>query len=168
MEILINNSYGGFGFSNFAIIEWFKRTGTPVWYYEELKSEKTYVNGKAHFAATYKKISEQDIIGKNRPQCLIAVVNKDYGDEVKDFYRVVQKDSSKVEIDDDKLRVDPVMIGIYKEYGAVKVSGPCANLRLENVKKGQVIKIEEYDGLETIKVVYDPDWETEPVYLASY
>lgn len=59
--------------------------------------------------------------------------------------------------DDDLDRTDPVLVEVVEELGD-KANGMCAKLRIAELSKGTLYRIEEYDGLETVMTLDEYDW----------
>lgn len=58
---------------------------------------------------------------------------------------------------DDLGRSDPDMIDVVEEMGEL-ANGMCAKLRIEEIPKGTLYQISEYDGYESIKFKDDDIW----------
>lgn len=60
---------------------------------------------------------------------------------------------------EDDHRTDPDLIQVVHELGS-KVNGlnGISDLRTKEIKKGEIYRIDKYDGLETIVTAYD-DWK---------
>lgn len=54
-------------------------------------------------------------------------------------------------------RADPVLAQVVETLGD-KANGSCAKLRIEDLPKGTLYRITEYDGYESIETNYDIDW----------
>lgn len=54
-------------------------------------------------------------------------------------------------------RTDPVLVQVVEELGK-KANGSCANLVIEELPKGTLYRIEEYDGNEHIEIADDVEW----------
>ena len=54
-------------------------------------------------------------------------------------------------------RDDPVLVQVVEKLGD-KANGECAKLRIEDLPKGTLYRITEYDGYESIETKYDMDW----------
>lgn len=55
-------------------------------------------------------------------------------------------------------RTDPALVQVVEELGKV-ASGSCADLCIEDVPKGTLYRIDEYDGSETVMTQSDYDWK---------
>lgn len=140
----MNYCYGGFSVSPFGIVEYFKRKNQTVFYYKETRDE-------------YVRISEEEFLNQSF-MSLTNISSKDYGETAKNLYQTMKSENTLIEVDYDKIRNDPVMIEIFEEYGSEKISGQCAKLEIEEVKKGCVVGVTDHDGYEKLDVIYDPDW----------
>lgn len=54
-------------------------------------------------------------------------------------------------------RDDPVLVQVVEKLGD-KANSECAKLRIEDLPKGTLYRITEYDGYESIETKYDMDW----------
>jgi hypothetical protein len=54
-------------------------------------------------------------------------------------------------------RADPVLVQVVEKLGD-KANGECAKLYIEDLPKGTLYRITEYDGYESIETKYDMDW----------
>lgn len=54
-------------------------------------------------------------------------------------------------------RADPILVEVVKKLGD-KANGSCAKLRIEDLPKGTLYRITEYDGYESIETKDDLDW----------
>ncbi len=54
-------------------------------------------------------------------------------------------------------RDDPVLVQVVEKLG-MKANGSCAKLCIEDLSKGTLYRITEYDGYESIETKYDMDW----------
>ena len=61
-------------------------------------------------------------------------------------------------LDDDIERTDPVLIEVVEELGE-KANGLAANLVIEELPKGTLYRITEYDGFEGIETADDINWQ---------
>ena len=55
-------------------------------------------------------------------------------------------------------RADPLLIQVIEELGSEKASGQCAKLVIEDIPKGTLYRINEYDGYESIEYADSVDW----------
>lgn len=56
-------------------------------------------------------------------------------------------------------RTDSRLIEFIEKYGSEKASGGCANLVVEEIPKGTLYRIDEYDGYESVEIRDETDWE---------
>lgn len=54
-------------------------------------------------------------------------------------------------------RTDPVLVEVVEELGK-KANGICADLQIEDVPKGTLYRITEYDGYETVETREEIEW----------
>lgn len=54
-------------------------------------------------------------------------------------------------------RADPILVEVVEKLGD-KANGSCAKLRIEDLPKGTLYRITEYDGYESIETKDDLDW----------
>ena len=54
-------------------------------------------------------------------------------------------------------RADPILVQVVETLGE-KANGDCAKLRIEDIPKGTLYRITEYDGYESIETKEDLDW----------
>lgn len=55
-------------------------------------------------------------------------------------------------------RDDPILVEVVEKLGD-KASGSCAKLRVEDIPKGTLYRIDEYDGYESIETKDDIEWK---------
>jgi hypothetical protein len=55
-------------------------------------------------------------------------------------------------------RDDPVLAQVVEALGE-KASGPCAKLEIEDLPKGTLYRITEYDGFESVETQHNVDWK---------
>jgi hypothetical protein len=55
-------------------------------------------------------------------------------------------------------RADPILVQVVETLGE-KANGDCANLEVEDIPKGTLYRITEYDGYESIETKEDLDWK---------
>ena len=54
-------------------------------------------------------------------------------------------------------RDDPILVQVVEKLG-IKANGSCAKLCIEDLPKGTLYRIKEYDGYESIETKYNDDW----------
>jgi len=54
-------------------------------------------------------------------------------------------------------RTDPILVQVVEQLGSEKASGIYAKLTIEHLKNGQLYRITEYDGMESVDTGYN-DW----------
>lgn len=54
-------------------------------------------------------------------------------------------------------RTDPILVQVVEELGE-DANGSYAKLRIEELPKGTIYRIDEYDGFESVKTQDDYDW----------
>lgn len=55
-------------------------------------------------------------------------------------------------------RDDPILVEVVEKLGG-KANGSCAKLRVEDIPKGTLYRIDEYDGYESIETKDDIEWK---------
>lgn len=63
-----------------------------------------------------------------------------------------------VAIDSLEFRTNPKLIEFIEAFGSVCASGKWANLQIEEIPKGTLFRIQEYDSAEWIETSDDIDW----------
>ena len=56
-------------------------------------------------------------------------------------------------------RWDPILVKIVEELGK-EANAKYADLKIRDVPKGELFRIDEYDGLESVMTPSDYEWET--------
>ena len=56
-----------------------------------------------------------------------------------------------------KCRTNPKLIEFIERFGSERASGNCSKLEIEEVEKGCLFRINNYDGLESIDIKYMED-----------
>jgi len=127
-KVVINNCYGGFGLSEKAIEEYYK------------KKKMKWVDKSSY--NTYFTIPKEEY-DKISKECYA----KD-GD-----YRNVNGKGYCLISDSDIPRDDPVLIEIVEKMGK-KANGMCADLEIVEIPEDVNFEIDEYDGMESIHEVH--------------
>lgn len=141
MKVVYNGCFGGFSISEAAL----KR-------YAEIKGITLYPEKDSRFSFTtywtvpedqrvpelegdaWKRASQEERIASN------------------EFYRnhtIGERDFE---------RDDPILVQVVEELGA-KANGSCASLQIEDVPKGTLWRIDEYDGNERVMTQDSYDWK---------
>lgn len=83
----------------------------------------------------------------------------EYKAPVKDFYTSYVIDANGVEINNYEIdRTDPILVQVVEELGD-EANGMCSKLMIEELPKGTLYRIEEYDGMETIETSHEVEWK---------
>jgi hypothetical protein len=82
----------------------------------------------------------------------------EYKAPVKEYYTSYVIDLAGTEISDYEInRTDPVLVQVVEELGD-EANGMCSKLKIVELEKGALYRIEEYDGFENIEVNIDIEW----------
>lgn len=80
------------------------------------------------------------------------------------YKKIKEQWGSRYEVEENKNfydrrieRDDPVLVQVVEKLG-MKANGSCAKLCIEDLPKGTLYRITEYDGYESIETKYDMDW----------
>ena len=130
MKIVINKCYGGFGLSDEAKEMYLERKKIL-----ENKNDFVHVKKKSIFNYTHALVRSNLAESVNTPEDLFNLPSTD----------------CFVLSDYDLDRTDPLLIEIVEKLGKTKASGDCAELIIEEVPKGSLYRIDEYDGNESIE-----------------
>jgi hypothetical protein len=77
---------------------------------------------------------------------------------VKAFYTTYVYDENGTEISDFEIcRTDPVLVQVVEELGD-EANAMCSKLKIVELEKGTLYRIEEYDGFEHIETDIDIQW----------
>lgn len=132
-KIVYNACYGGYSLSEKAILR-----------YAELKGMTLYASKDHRFSMTsfttipyeeYEILYEADA-------------------ELGNFSRSIEA----YFCDSDIERDDPVLVQVVEELGD-EANGPCAKLRIRDLKPGTLYRIDEYDGDESVMTQEDHNWK---------
>lgn len=141
-KIVINRCYGGFGISEAGLIE-----------YARIKGIALYPDKSDSLATTYWTIPKdhperiafkewQNRTGKNEEEYRKMV-------KIYDKYTIYARDIE---------RDDPALVQMVENLGE-KASDSCSRLVIEEIEKGTLYRIEEYDGLESIETKDSYTWK---------
>lgn len=133
MKVIINECFGGFGLSD-AAYERLIELGIPVRpYIEQKRNPET---------GLYEKVPENE--GRIIFDRTLTPAQK-----LCDARSIEFMGRYWTAVDDDQLRVDPLVIQVVEELGA-KANGACAKLRVIEIPDGIEWNVDEYDGYEHI------------------
>ena len=143
MKILINHCYGGFSFSRNAIIEYIKRRNIKCFIYAE------------NVIGTIQKTAIEELATlKSYTSVWYSMTDVGETMTTKEFFDKIKKQNTLIFSDHKKYRTDKTMIELYEEYGTEWISGSCAKLMLEIVDYGDLYKIINHDGYESLDIIY--------------
>jgi hypothetical protein len=134
-KIVINDKYGGFGLSDAAIRRYFEIKGQKVWL-EVVNS----LYAQVWLVPPEERVAEF-------PRELSIEVRKEHN-------RKYSEQTFRV---DDLDRTDPILVQVVEELGK-EAGGRFADLIIEELPKGTLYRINEYDGLESIETADSVDW----------
>ena len=141
MKVVYNGCYGGFSISDAAI----KR-------YAEIKGLTLYPEKDARWSSvTYWTVPENER-GAVLEGGAWASASTEARIASNEFYRNNTLGCREFERD------DPVLVQVVEELGE-KANGMCASLRIEDVPKGALWRIDEYDGNETVATQDSYEWK---------
>jgi hypothetical protein len=126
-KVVINSCYGGFGLSNFAVMEFAKAKGVQLYAFKRYYDKEPIIE---------KPITLDEALTSSNVS----------------FYTTPdqQKDSFYWK-DLDIPRNDPFLIYLIEHYGSKKISGDLANLTIvDDIPDDVEWQIEEYDGFEHV------------------
>jgi hypothetical protein len=139
MKVVYNGCYGGFSLSHEAVMR-----------YAEIKGIKLYAFtwiGKGRITESTIVPVTEEMLANSSPDD-IGLIH--YGTEP-----VYSNDAYWS--DDNIERDDPALVQVVEELGD-KANGRCAKLRIENVSKGSLWRIDEYDGNESVMTQDSYSW----------
>ena len=136
-KVVINKCYGGFGLSLDASVEYLKRKGKDVYFYEV-----DYATGVSSKMKTTK--------ARKQSAFNTTIVTKDLGD-ITNNIEMYENDAvfSYYDIERD----DPDLVAVVEKLGK-KANGFCAKLDVVEIPDDVEYNIEEYDGVEWIAEVH--------------
>ena len=136
-KIVINDKYGGFGLSDAAIRRYLEIKGQEVWL--EINSLYTQV----WLVPPEERVAELPGRWHEHSTEVREEYNRKYSEQI---FRVDHLD-----------RTDPILVQVVEELGE-EASDRCAELIIEELPKGTLYRINEYDGLESIETADSVDW----------
>lgn len=149
MKVAINRCYGGFGLSNKAVIEMFKRKNNvdTVYFYEPIREENELFGPILSFV----KKNKENVLNASSPfsreSIYMSTVN--YGDEIEHTEELEESMiflGSFVYASD---RSDKDLIAVIKELGK-DAGARYSSLAIIEIPDDVDYEIDDYDGLETI------------------
>lgn len=128
-KIVYNACYGGFGLSKEAVLRYAELKGITLYEYKDPK----YNMSDMGFHMWIKVPQEE-------------------------YDKLSQKEQHDVWFHERDLnRTDPILVQVVEELGA-KANGRCAKLTIEDLPKGTLYRITEYDGFESVETRESVDW----------
>lgn len=128
-KIVINRCFGGFGLSEEGMRRYAELKGLPFYVWSDPKYSDSDLL-KMYFTADPSGMTEID----------------------NEFYRKYSL------YDKDIDRTDPALVQVVEELGE-KASSWASKLVVEEVPKGTLYRIDDYDGFETLETVDNIDWK---------
>ena len=132
MKIAINESYGGFGLSEAAIVSYATRKGIELW----PERHKDFKHITWYTVPPEERVKELEGYWMDHPQEVRKAHNERY---------------AKERFDDDEIpRDDPDLIATIELLGTDVCAGRYCSLKIVEIPDDVEWKIEEYDGLEWV------------------
>jgi hypothetical protein len=143
MKVAYNACYGGFSLSHAAIRR-----------YAELKGLKLY-------AFTDKRLADGSLVPFDAPDRMKPISDAEAEKAFIVHYCTTPTYSNETywsayDLKED--RADPILIQVIEELGAA-ANGSCAKLKIDDVPKGTLWRIDEYDGLEHVATQDSYEWK---------
>lgn len=139
-KIVYNNCYGGFELSPFGELQYFKR---------KYPNKKIYIfisDDLESVPSDWKMIDETHEVFKSSKKLQFGTFVKfSLTDKPKDYDDILEH-----QLRDIVNRKDPILIELIEEYGSVKISGRCAELKILKIDDDDQWNIEEYDGADIV------------------
>lgn len=141
-KIVINACYGGFSLSDEAMHEYARIKGFQI--YED-----------SRYSSLCKLFWT---IPEDHPERVL--YNQLNNNNKKDWQRINEiHNQYTISNYTDFDRADPALVEVVEKLGSKKASGDCAKLDIEELAKGTLYRITEYDGFESIETKYEIDWK---------
>ena len=136
-KIVINDCYGGFGLSEAAVRRYFEIKGQKIWVEDHRLYDQVWL------VPPDERVKELPGVWHDHPLSVRQEYNRLYGEQT---WRARDLD-----------RTDPILVQVVEELGE-EASGSCNRLIIEELPKGTLYRINEYDGDESIETANSVDW----------
>jgi len=136
-KIVVNDKYGGFGLSEAAVRRYFEIKGQKIWVEDHRLYDQVWLvppdERVKELPGKWYEHSEEVRKEHNRKYCEQTWHSRDLD------------------------RTDPILVQVVEELGEA-AAGRHADLIIEELPKGTLYRINEYDGLESIETADSVDW----------
>jgi hypothetical protein len=136
-KIVVNDKYGGFGLSEAAVRRYFEIKGQKIWVEDHRLYDQVWL------VPPDERVKELPGEWHDHPLSVRQEYNRLYGEQT---WRDRNVD-----------RTDPILVQVVEELGEA-AAGRHADLIIEELPKGTLYRINEYDGLESIETADSVDW----------
>lgn len=136
-KIMYNACYGGFDFSDEAILLYAQKKGLKLYAFYPDYTEKS---GNKNYTMKPRTDSDKGILYSR--YCKTPDWQEDEAWE------------------NDIERTDPVMVEVVEKLGSKRASGRFANIKIEDLSPGTQYHITDYDGFESVETPDSYNWKT--------
>jgi hypothetical protein len=136
-KIVINDKYGGFGLSEAAVRRYFEIKRQNFWVEDHRLYDQVWL------VPPHERVKELPGEWHDHPFSVWQEYNRLYGEQT---WRARDLD-----------RTDPILVQVVEELGEA-AAGRHADLIIEELPKGTLYRINEYDGNESIETADSVDW----------
>lgn len=136
-KIVISARYGGFGLSKAAVRRYFEIKRQKIWVEDHMSYDQVWL------VPPEERIEELPGEWRDHPLSVRQEYNRLYGEQT---WRARDLD-----------RTDPILVQVVEELGEA-AAGRHADLIIEELPKGTLYRINEYDGLESIETADNVLW----------
>jgi hypothetical protein len=147
IKVVYNGCFGGFGLSYKAVMRLAELKGREIYGFIDARYDTDDYSGERD---NYRRVTEADkeLLEKRRPLIHYLSV-PEWKSDYNDHY--VREES----LYDN--RHDPLLVQVVEELGD-EANGLCARLRIVELPKGTLYRIDEYDGSESVQTQDSYDW----------